>query len=84
MTAERGIKIDHSTINRWVLIHAPQLEKDFHKKKKQPGNSWRLDETYIKKKVSGNTIIVLLTRRVIQLILSLQPSGILRRPNVFL
>ena len=34
MMAERGIKIDHSTINRWVLIYAPQLEKAFHKPRK--------------------------------------------------
>ena len=74
MMAERGIKIDHSTINRWVLIYAPQLEKAFHKKKKQPGNSWRIDETYIKVKgewkyyyravdKEGNTIDFLLTAK---------------------
>jgi len=27
MMAERGIAVDHSTINRWVLKYAPQLEK---------------------------------------------------------
>ena len=31
--AERGIKIDHSTLNRWVVHYAPKLEKAFHKKK---------------------------------------------------
>ena len=47
---ERGFKVDHSTIQRWVVHYAPQLKDAFHKKKKRPGNRWRLDETYIKVK----------------------------------
>lgn len=31
---ERGIKIDHSTIHRWVLAFAPILESFARKKKK--------------------------------------------------
>ena len=46
--AERGIKVDHSTLNRWVVYYASKLEKAFHQKKKQPGSRWRLDETYNK------------------------------------
>ncbi len=46
--AERGIKIDHGTLNRWVVHYAPKLEKAFHKKKKRPGDRWRMDETYLK------------------------------------
>ena len=34
MMAERGIEVDHSTLNRWVIKYAPQLEKAFHQKKK--------------------------------------------------
>lgn len=30
MVAERGIKVDHSTINRWVLKYAPELDKRIH------------------------------------------------------
>ena len=42
-------KVDHSTINRWVIKYAPQLEEVFRKKhKSQVGSSWRMDETYIK------------------------------------
>ncbi len=70
--AERGIKIDHSTLNRWVVKYAPLLEKAFHKKKRQPGDRWRLDETYLRVKgqwkyyyravdKQGNTIDFLLT-----------------------
>jgi len=53
MMAERGVKIDHSTLNRWVVNYAPKLEKAFHKLKKRNGDRWRLDETYIKVKGEG-------------------------------
>ena len=69
---ERGFDVDHSTIQRWVVHYAPQLEEAFHRKKKRPGGRWRLDETYIKVKgkwkylyravdKQGNTIDFLLT-----------------------
>jgi len=72
--AERGIKVDHSTLNRWVVYYAPKLEKVFHKNKKRPGDRWRMDETYIKIKGDwkyyyravdklGNTIDFLLTAK---------------------
>lgn len=48
MMAERGVSVDHSTIQRWVVKHAKKLEKQLNKRKKQTGNSWRFDETYIK------------------------------------
>ncbi len=74
MMAERGFTVDHSTINRWVVNYAPQLEQAFHGKKKRPGDRWRMDETYIKVKGSwvyyyravdkqGNTIDFLLTEK---------------------
>lgn len=44
----RGISVDHSTIQRWVVKFTPYLEKSFRKKKKRVGSSWRCDETYIK------------------------------------
>ena len=27
---ERGVNVDHSTINRWVMKYSPQLEAEFH------------------------------------------------------
>jgi len=50
MMAERGIKVEHSTPNRWVVHYAQKLENAFHKKKKLLGDRWLLDETYIKVK----------------------------------
>lgn len=74
MMAERGLSIDHSTLNRWVVHYAPKLEKAFHNKKKKPGNRWRMDETYVRVKgewkyyyravdKQGNTIDFLLTAK---------------------
>ena len=51
LALERGLKVDHSTIHRWVVHYAPQLEENFRQKKKGPvGGRWRMDETYIKVK----------------------------------
>ena len=48
---ERGLIVDHSTINRWVIHYSPQLEDTFRRRHKRPtGISWRMDETYIKVK----------------------------------
>lgn len=47
---ERGIKVDHSTLNRWVLKYAPELDKRIRPHLKQTNDSWRVDETYIKVK----------------------------------
>jgi transposase-like protein len=47
---ERGVAVDHATINRWVLKYAPPLEEAFHRRKRPVWLSWRMDETYIKVK----------------------------------
>jgi putative transposase len=48
MMQERGVAVDHSTIHRWVLKCAPQLEEAFHRRKRPVWISWRMDETYIR------------------------------------
>jgi putative transposase len=45
---ERGVSVDHATINRWVIKYSPQLEEAFHRRKRPAGSSWRMDETYIR------------------------------------
>ncbi len=47
---ERGVNVDHATINRWVVKYSPQLEEEFHRRKRPVWVSWRLDETYIRVK----------------------------------
>ncbi len=51
LALERGLKVDHSTVNRWVIAYASGLEASFRSKyKRQTGLSWRMDETHIKMK----------------------------------
>src|SRR5438477_6827829 len=47
---ERGVPIDHATIQRWVVQYSPLLEEAFHRRKRPVWVSWRMDETYMKVK----------------------------------
>ena len=49
LMAERNVKVDHSSLNRWVVEYSPQLEEQFRKYYKcEVNSSWRMDETYLK------------------------------------
>ena len=48
MRRERGAVVDHSTLNRWVLKYAPQVEKQFRRRQRPVGKSWRLGETDVR------------------------------------
>ncbi|ACL62705.1 Transposase and inactivated derivatives-like protein (plasmid) [Methylobacterium nodulans ORS 2060] len=48
MLLERGLEVDHSTINRWVLAYAPAIERRLRMFRKPHCGSVRVDETYIK------------------------------------
>ena len=72
MMGERGVAVDHSTLNRWVIKYAPEFEKAFRRRQCPVGRSWRMDETYVKIKgksaylyravdKAGHTIDFLLT-----------------------
>jgi putative transposase len=71
---ERGVSVDHTTVNRWVVKYSPPLEAAFRRRKRPVGLSWRLDETYIRVKGAwkylyravdkhGHTIDFLLTEQ---------------------
>jgi hypothetical protein len=45
---ERGLEVDHSTINRWVLAYAPLIERRLRAFRKPHCGSVRIDETDIK------------------------------------
>jgi putative transposase len=72
LLAIRGLKIDHSTIQRWVFKLSKEIEYNMNQRKKQITNSWKLDETYIKvygkdrflyrTDKQGNTVDLLLTK----------------------
>ena len=72
MMGERGVAVDHATLNRWVIKYAPEFEKQFRRRQRPVGRSWRLDETSVKIKgkwaylyravdKAGHTIDFLLT-----------------------
>jgi len=48
MMGDRGVEVDHSTLNRWILKYVPLLEKGLVTHKRPVSNSWRLDETYVR------------------------------------
>ena len=84
---ERGVEVDHTTLYRWVQQYAPEMEKRLRWYYKPTlGESWRVNETYVKVKghwkylyraitKSGDTVDFishpLVTRK--------QPSGFLGR-----
>ena len=42
--AERGVKVDHSTIARWVVHYAPLLNQLIRREMRRPNRSWRVDD----------------------------------------
>ena len=46
--AERGVVVDHATLNRWVVKYAPMLATEAQERKAPTSPSWRLDETYVR------------------------------------
>ena len=47
---ERGVKVDHTTIYRWVQAYAPELDKRCRPHLSPTNDSWKVDETYVKVK----------------------------------
>jgi putative transposase len=72
--AERGVIVDHATLNRWVIEYGPLVAQEAQKRKQQTASSWRMDETYTKVKgrwvyqyravdKHGNTLDFMLSER---------------------
>ena len=51
---ERGVDVDHATLNRWVVWYFPLIAKEAQKRKNRTSSSLRMDETYIKVKGTWN------------------------------
>ena len=45
---ERGVDVDHATLNRWVVNYSPLIAAKAQANKRPTATSWRMDETYIK------------------------------------
>jgi putative transposase len=43
--AERGVEIDHATLNRWVVKFSPLIAANAQSRKRPTAISWRMDET---------------------------------------
>ena len=50
MMAERHVDVVHTTIMRWVQRYVPEFAKRWQRFARSVGTSWRIDETYIKRK----------------------------------
>ncbi len=48
MMEERGVAVDHATVHRWAVRLLPILALVFRRRKHPVGDSWRMDETYVK------------------------------------
>lgn len=48
MMRMRGARVDHSTLQRWVIKFVPLIDQAVRKRKRPVGSSWRMDETYVK------------------------------------
>ena len=42
---ERGLKVDHTTVWRWVQYYGPELEQRLRQHRKATNRSWRLPES---------------------------------------
>jgi transposase-like protein len=56
LLAERGVRVDPSTIYAWVQEFAPLYEEAARPFRKGVGSSWSVDETYVK--VAGEWVYV--------------------------
>src|SRR5471030_990493 len=48
MMVERGLSLAHTTILRWVQRYTPEFVKRWNRFSTPTGQSWRVDETYLK------------------------------------
>lgn len=74
MVNERGMDVHHTTVFRWIIEYAPQIDKRCRSHLHATNDSWRVDERYIKVKgkpkylyravdSNGNTLDFLLTAK---------------------
>ena len=48
MLAERGVRVDHVSLHRWVQRFAPGIERRVRPRLRPAGRTWHVDETYIR------------------------------------
>jgi transposase, IS6 family len=48
LMAERKLRVDHTTVWRWVQRYAPELNRRVRPELRRMGTSWQVDETYVR------------------------------------
>ena len=48
MMPDRGLSVRHTTVMRWTVRYAPEFEQKWRRYERPMGDSWRVDETYVK------------------------------------
>ena len=48
MLADRGVRVDHVTLYRWIQRFAPELEKRLRRHLRPCRGPWHVDETYVR------------------------------------
>jgi transposase-like protein len=48
MVAERGVRVSHTTVMRWVACYVPKYEARWNRWARRLNRSWRVDETYVR------------------------------------
>ena len=57
LARELGVSVAPSTVLRWVVRYVPEFEKCWQAYERPVGDSWRVDETYLKR-----TLVTLILR----------------------
>jgi transposase-like protein len=47
LMADRGVRVSHTTILRWVIKYVPEYERRWNRRSRPAQSSWRVDETFI-------------------------------------
>lgn len=54
-----GVKVNHATLNRWIVRYSSSLAIAAKNRKRTVATSWHMNETYIKSKANEFTCIEL-------------------------
>ena len=66
MLADRGVSVDHTTMDRWVQRFAPELERRLRRHLRPCRGPWHVDATYASNRrlaVAGGVTLADMVRR---------------------
>ena len=80
---ERGVHVDHSTVNRWVIKYSPPLAEAFHRASARCGSAGGWTKRTSRSKVNGITFTVPWIRPARPLTFCSRSSGTSKPPSGF-